>query len=504
MRSKKAIFNMIASISNEVVVVICGLVLPRLILSHFGSAYNGITSSITQFLQCVVLLRAGVGAVTRASLYKPLADKSPMEISAIINATDKFMKKIALIFLGALFVFAFVYPLLVKENFEYLFALTLVLILGISTFIQYYFGLTYQFLLEADQKQYVFSSINIFTTILNTCLAALFIKLGGGIHIVKLGSAFAFSLNPIIIHLYTRKKYKIDKSVPPNNSALSQKWNAFAQTVAFFVHSNTDVMILTVLSNVKEVSVYSVYNYVIANIRVVVNTFVTGFGAAFGNMIAKGEHEAIRKNLKIYEMIIFGLTSVIYTTAGIMIVPFALVYTSGVNDVNYSRPLFALIATIAGAFSCFRIPYQTIVEAAGKFKETRNGAIIEATMNILISIVLVHKYGLVGVAIGTLFATVFRTFQYALYLSKNLIKRSPMIFIGHILLNAVIAGATFAISKFCFTFDTPNLLWWVIKAACVALTSLVLSAILHIIFFKKETMLMIEKVMALINAKLHK
>ena len=66
--------NMMASIGYEMVAVICGLILPRLILSTFGSSYNGITSSITQFLSCVTLLRAGIGGVTRASLYKPLAD----------------------------------------------------------------------------------------------------------------------------------------------------------------------------------------------------------------------------------------------------------------------------------------------------------------------------------------------------------------------------------------------------------------------------------------------
>lgn len=504
MRSKKALYNMIASISNEVVVVICGLILPRLILSHFGSAYNGITSSITQFLQCVILLRAGVGAVTRASLYKPLAEQNITEISAVINATEAFMKKIALIFLASLGVFALVYPLLVKEDFNYVFSLTLVLILGISTFVQYYFGLTYQFLLDADQRQYVFSSINIFTTILNTCLAALFIKLGGGIHLVKLGSAFAFSLNPIFLHIFARRKYKIDKTVKPNNEALSQKWNAFAQSVAYFVHNNTDVMILTIFSNVREVSVYSVYNYVIANIRIVVSTFVTGFGAAFGNMLAKGETEAIKKNLRIYETIIFSLTSIIYTTAGIMIVPFALIYTTGVNDVNYSRPLFALIATVAGAFSCFRIPYQTIVEAAGKFKETRNGAIVEASMNIIISLALVWKFGVVGVAIGTLFATIFRSFQYAFYLSKNLVKRSPFIFVGRIILNAAVAVITYLITKYVFTFEVTNFLWWAIKAACVALTSLVISGALHMLFFRNDVKLMINKIVTLIKSKINK
>lgn len=502
MRSKKAVLNMLSSIGNEVVVVICGLILPRLILSHFGSAYNGITSSINQFLQFVVLLRGGIAAVTRASLYKPLADKDIHAISGIINATGEFMKKVAFIFLGILLAFAFIYPLMVKEDFEYLFSLTLVLIMGISTFIQNYFGLTFQYLFEADQRLYVWPTINIFTTILNTVLAAIFIKLGGGIHLVKLGSAIAFSLNPLIIWLYAKKEYKIDKTVPPNHEVLKQKWDAFAQAVAFFIHNNTDVIILTIFTNVKEVSVYTVYSYVTTNIRTVINTFVTGFGAAFGDMLAKNETELIKKNLKLYEMIIFTLTTVICTTTAIMIVPFVMVYTHGVNDIDYSRPAFAIIATIASAFACFRLPYQTIVEAAGKFKETRNGAIFEAALNIIISIVLVNKLGLVGVAIGTLFATVFRSIQYSIYLSKKLVQRSSFIFFGHIFVSGLAAGITYLASHFLLTFDTPNYLWWAIKSAIVAVIAAVATLSTNIIFFKNETIMLIQKLVSMAKSKL--
>lgn len=504
MRSKKAIYNMTASISYEIVAVICGLILPRLILSNFGSSYNGITSSITQFLSCVALLKGGVGAVTRASLYKPLAEKNTYEISAIVNATAHFMKKIALIFLGSIFVFAALYPFLVRKDFDWLFSFTLVLILGISTFVQYYFGLAYQFLLEADQKQYILSLVQIFSTVLNTILAAILIYLGGGIHLVKLGSAVAFSLNPIFIFCYVRKKYKIDKTVAPNNTAISQRWDAFAQSVAYFVHNNTDIIVLTCFSNVKVVSVYTVYNYVIVNLRNIIVTFINGFGAAFGNMLAKGEQKLIEINLRLYELIIFGLTSVIYTTAGIMIVPFALLYTSGVNDVSYDKPVFALIITIAGAFSCFRIPYQTITEATGHFKQTRNGAIAEAAINIILSIIFVLKYGLIGVAIGTLAATVFRSFQYAIYLSKHIVKRNIMIFILHIIINGIVAILTYIVTIFFIKFDMPNFLWWALKAFLVVIISSAISFILHFIFYKKDILLLKDKLLLLIKNKSRK
>ena len=74
MRGRKAAINSFFYLLEEVVSVICGFILPRLILSAFGSKYNGLTTSITQFLGAAVLLRSGLGGATRAALYKPLAE----------------------------------------------------------------------------------------------------------------------------------------------------------------------------------------------------------------------------------------------------------------------------------------------------------------------------------------------------------------------------------------------------------------------------------------------
>lgn len=494
MRSKKAFINLVASISYEIVAVICGLILPRLILSQFGSSYNGITSSITQFLSCVALLKSGVGAVTRAALYKPLEEQDSYRLSQIVNATSAFMRKIALIFLIALVVFSCLYPFLVSDEFDWLFSSTLVLIMGISTFIQYYFGIAHSFLFEADQRQWVSQVLNIVSTILNTLFAVILIYMDAGIHAVKLGSAIAFSINPLFIYYYAGKKYKIDKTVPPDNTSIKQRWDAFAQSVAYFVHNNTDIMILTLSSSLKEVSVYTVYNYVIVNIRNVLTTFVNGFGAAFGNMLAKGESALIKENLRIYELIIFMLVSIIYTTTGIMIVPFALVYTTGVTDVNYARPVFAAIVTIAGAFSCFRIPYQSVVEAAGHFKQTKKGAMLEAILNISISLVLVYKFGLIGVAVGTLVATIFRSVQYEVYLSRNIVKRSVWIFIGHILVCAIVSLLTLAISNKFYAIKVADYTTWTIKAGLVTITAILISFSLHFALYKEDMLNLYKKV----------
>lgn len=42
--------NTFASLFLQICTVICGFVVPKLILSHYGSAVNGLVNSITQFV----------------------------------------------------------------------------------------------------------------------------------------------------------------------------------------------------------------------------------------------------------------------------------------------------------------------------------------------------------------------------------------------------------------------------------------------------------------------
>lgn len=156
MRSKLLLKNTIVNLVAQLVAVVCGLILPRLILVNFGSEVNGLTSSITQFLNYITLLEAGVGGVARAALYKPLAEANTEKISAIVVAVEKFFQKIAKIFIVYMLILAFVFPRIAKSSFDYLYVASLVSIIGISTFAQYYFGITYQMLLQADQRKYIY------------------------------------------------------------------------------------------------------------------------------------------------------------------------------------------------------------------------------------------------------------------------------------------------------------------------------------------------------------
>ena len=90
MRKKKAVINIFGSVSLQLVTVICGFIVPRLIIGAYGSDVNGIINSATNFLNYITLLDAGVGGVVRAALYKPLAEENYIKVSGVLRSAEIF------------------------------------------------------------------------------------------------------------------------------------------------------------------------------------------------------------------------------------------------------------------------------------------------------------------------------------------------------------------------------------------------------------------------------
>lgn len=57
-RGKKVVLNIITSLLLQVIILICGFIVPKLIITNFGSDVNGLISSITQFLAYISLLES--------------------------------------------------------------------------------------------------------------------------------------------------------------------------------------------------------------------------------------------------------------------------------------------------------------------------------------------------------------------------------------------------------------------------------------------------------------
>lgn len=496
-RSVRAKLNIVVSLLGQLITLLCGLVVPRLMLSAFGSEANGAAASITQFLAYITLLEGGIGGVARAALYKPLADHDTAGISAVMAELQRFFRVIAYIFLGYALILACSFSKISHvEVFGWGTTFLLVIVISISTFAQYFIGITNSVLLQAAQKTYVTTAISIAATIANTVLTVLLVYAGCSLLTVKLASSCIFVLRPMALQFYVKRTFAIAKVTGGNKTYLKQKWTGLGQHIAFFLHSNTDIMILTVFANLSLVSVYSVYNMIVAHIQSLTASFSSGMEALFGEMIAKEEYAELNRTFDKYETLISVVSVIMMSVTAVLIMPFISLYTAGITDANYWEPLFALTLILASLLYCLRMPYHAVVIAAGHFKQTNLAAYGEAILNVGLSILLVNRLGLIGVAIGTMVATAFRFAYYVWYLSKNIACRKITLFIKRSFTNVACFLGSFFIGSSTISRISIDDYWiWVMCGVVCVILSVIVTIGGYSVFYRKDMKLIREMIL---------
>lgn len=485
-RSTLLKINSATSVLYQVIVLVCGIILPKLIIVNYGSVVNGLISSITQFLGIIALAEMGMGAVVPASLYKPLADKNDDEISKVIVSSERFYRKIAIIMLLYVLLMTFFYPLIV-DKFSFLYTFLLIVIIASSSFAQYFFGISYSLLITADQRQYITYFVNGGTLIINLVLSFVLIRMGCSIHIVKLLSAVIFIIRPLYYTIYVKKHYKINKHISYDAEPIKQKWNGVAQHLAYSVQEKAGFIILSVMSTLEVVSVYSVYFLITGGLRAFVYSVTSGLTSYFGNILAKGEKDILLSNFEKIEWTLHTITIVVFSSAAVLILPFVSIYTKGINDANYLVSFFPYLMCAVFGFRCLQLPYIIVVQAAGHFKETQNSAILEPFINIAISLLLVKEYNLSGIATGMLVSIIYRMMYLSLYLTKHILFTSKLLLLKRLVVDLILVVAIVLPCSF-FRLKQLTYASWATMAIEVTFCAIAITLIINFLFYKRATL----------------
>ena len=484
---KRAKYNIVFSLLGQLTAIICGLIVPRILIGEYGSEAYGATASITQFLAYIALLDGGISGVARAALYKPLAMRDYNKVREILNEIKRFFRIISLIFLAYVVVLACSFKHISGiKCFDWFSTFLLVVVISISTFMQYYLGVSYNILINASQKVYITQIITIVTTVINAALVVFLVFADSSLIVVKLVSSIVFASRPVFMWLYVRRHFDLSDKTGKNeieyDNLLKQKWIGLAQHIAYVLHSNTDVVVLTLFADLKLVAVYSVYSMLIGSVEKIATAFSSGMEALFGELLAKNEHKELDRVFNKYERMISFVSGILFSVTAVMLIPFVRIYTKEINDVNYIYTLFGVMLVIASYLFCIRLPYHAMVTASGSFRQTRVASYGEAVVNLSLSIILVIKFGLVGVAIGTVAAVSFRLVFYVIYLSKNVMNKSVGKFIRRILINisaivVAVPGGNMLLSLF----DLSGILSWCICAAAVTVFATIVHLLLRVL-----------------------
>ena len=493
MQNRILFYNSISPLVFQIITIICGFILPKLILTSFGSEVNGLVNSISQFLGVIAFLELGIGAVVKSSLYKPLANEDYTSISEIICSADKFFRKLGYLLLVYVIVMVIVYPAIVNQRFSFWFTASLILAISVRSFAQYFFGIVNRLLLVADQKAYIQYNAQSLAVLLNTLACFLLIKMHCSVQSVYGMTSLIFFIQPLLIHLYVRKKYKINRRISYIGEPIKQKWNGIAQHISALVLDSSDIIIITIFSTLGDVSIYSIYMLVIKGIKQLCLSMINGIQALIGRIWAQKDLDTLKQIFCWAEWTIHTFTVLIFSLTAVLIIPFIEIFTFSISDADYIQPKFAVLLVIANSLYCLSLPYLMMILAASHYKQTQNKFIFSAAVNVLVSIFCLREFGLVGIAMGTFVAMVYQVVWMWEYTYNNLINLSLKDCIKQVMVDIIGFSMIYFVCNF-FCSETANYFEWTLIAIKTTIIGIAISATINYIFYKQFIVVVFKKI----------
>lgn len=484
-RTEKFIKNTLATGLMQIAAMVSGFIIPKIMLVFYGSEINGIVTSITQLISYLTLLEAGLSGATVFSLYKPIAAHDAYGINRILAAAKNLYYKTGHIFSCMVVLCAALYPFFVHSTtLDYGNLFLLFLILGVNGVLEFYTLAKYRALLTADQKTWVISLATMVQIILNVIIIGSLAYAGFSIVIVRAAAVGAIFIRTFLLWKYCRDHYDfLDFTVPPNNSAMSQRWDALYLQVLGAIHQGAPILIATFLLSLLDVSIYAIFNLVILGLNSLLGIFMTGLTSGFGDLIARGEEGPFQKAFNEFEFIYTIGITIIFSIMFFVYQPFISLYTKG-SDISYYYPIFAFLMTLNGFAYNIKNPFGMLVISAGKYKETRLPTTIQGTIELIGGIILSLIWGLNGLVLGSLLSNLYRDIEFLFFAPRHLTHMA----IGHTvklwIVNTLVIGLAAGISTFLWLPSIGNFLQWVLFAAGLCLFFSLLVILVNALLFR--------------------
>ncbi|OIM61826.1 lipopolysaccharide biosynthesis protein [Oenococcus oeni] len=349
----------------------------------------------------------GIGVALSYSLYKPMQEKNYPELSYLIRIYRKIYLTIGLsiFFLGVI-----VYPFLKGnvnysgDNFGYYFYLYL-----LNSALAYFF--TYnRSLLDADKKNYV---ISIYDTI-----NSIFVS---GMQLIAIykNTYFLYLIFPILINLifniflsvYVKKSYKkvfLTKPVLSDSQIITTlKRNTVGTALTKLsgvVVNGTDNIFISIFVSLDAVGVYSNYWMIIVSCQGFISQIFSSLTSTIGRRILVFSKEESKQMFYMFNFIGFFLS---YSTGIIMFNAMNPFIQDWLGNNYVMEPLVSMVLVINYSIYVYRLPTDIFIAASGLSWNIRYRAIAEMIVNFCASIflVVVMKFGLIGIVMSTFIST---------------------------------------------------------------------------------------------------
>lgn len=438
-RQKNAMLASVFAIVEQLVSVASVFIYRTIFLSYLSKEYLGIEGLFTNILQLFSLAELGIGMTILYRMYKPFAEKDVDGISAHVHFYKNVYHGIALItaVIGAC-LYPFIDSIVNTSDVPSDVNLKLVYVLFVLQSVASYLFVYKQSIIQANQRAYLVSGFTTSLTVINVVIKIVVLILTRKYELVLMASIVSTILINWIFSLWITHEYK---EIFQNKTQLSkeQKKDIIKDTtglmchkVGFIVLTSTDNIILTKMVSLAAVGIYTNYATITSAVQMLLTKMLNSFTPTIGNFMVNYEKDAVEDLYKKLLFVNFWFTSFCTVCLYVLLNPFIEIWL----DETFLLSGF----TVAVLCSQFYIKSsQTIneafINAAGLFTRDRIRPLIEAALNLVISIVLAKEIGIAGVFIGTCISSLLTCYwrqPYLLY--KHVFKNSPR----HFIINQII------------------------------------------------------------------
>lgn len=462
----------------------------RSVFIHWlSSEYLGISGLFSNILTILSLAELGIGNVMLYSLYEPLKKNNVDKINALLNLYKKAYRYIALsIFIVGLLISPFVQVLIkeppnIKEDLRFLFILYL-----INTSASYLCAYKKSMLL-ADQKSYIAniaSSISQIIMMLTQC--GVLILTRSYVLFLICQIVFTILLNLVLTAIVNRQYSCLFKKnyIPLTKGEIQSIFlniKALAiSRICGIVSTGTDNVIISKLFGLTPVGLVANYNLIINSVNNIVYSGLTSITSGIGHFNVESTVEEKRKIFNELFLAVYLIYSFICVCLAVLIQPFITLWIGDSFLLDFSTVLSLVFIVYVGGMN---YPIYVFRTTKGYFKEVQYIYILSAITNIVLSIVLGIRLGVLGVFTATWLSKLILPEVWDSYYTykKILEKKHSLYFIRYAIFLGVLA-INFALCKLAVSLiPNPGVLGFTFKCLICILVNIVFNII---IFFKTK------------------
>lgn len=424
MNRKKFIRNIGAGFGGQLVIIVLGLIVPRIMITNYGSDINGLLSTVSQIFAYMTLLEAGIGQAARNALFEPISRKDCNGISYVASIARRYFRRVTVYYGICVLILAFLCPAIIKTEVDGFTVFLVVFFEGLAGVISFYFVETPSTILMADGRGYINSTISVINKTISYAVKIIMAALGINIAFLQ----FVYLLLTVAkvffyTHYFNRKYYWIDFSKASSKDRLKDRNSFIISEIAWTIFSSTDMIVLSIFVNTKLSSVYSVYNLVFSNLNLLLNSVYSSVSYVLGYTFHEDREKYIAYHDAFTTFFLGGMT-ILMCISYVLILPFIRLYTSGITDVEYIYNVLPVMFCLIQILSWSRYVSGNLTGLAGYAKIVSYISIIEAAVNLLFSILFVQKWGIAGVLFATVMALPIKVIYCTYICDKKILCRS--------------------------------------------------------------------------------